>query len=603
MIEHMFGSEADRSFAGILSALEAFVTGLEPGEYAPADVPVVLARVARAEKLCGAARLLLSKRAASLLDDRSDGHASAAKWLAEQQGTSVGQARRELELAGALRDQPELSDALRSGRLSPTQAAVILPAAEADPAAAPDLIETARREPLGVLRGRSRAVVAGSRSEAEAKAHAIWQHSRRFLELGVTDDGMVSLRGEFPPIEGAALRTALEREARRVFAEARKGGLREPHRAYLADALVGLCRGGAFRSGVPEAELVLVCNAESLRGGEVAEGETCEVRGVGRVPVAAVEYLFGAAWAKAIVRDGVDVTSVTHLHRTIPAHVRTALLVRDPTCLVSGCGVTWGLEIDHIVALKDGGRTELENLGPACGRHHFLKSYCGWAFVGRPGEWSFVRLRPGEKVVRTGDRFAVARIGGAVSGAPPEPGAGSDVDFDDEPLDPDEQPCTSAVEALCCRSRSPAVTARLGSVPPAWCRRPRRSRQPEFGPPNPLISGRQGIPSTGPVPEPSRRSTRSGPPRPADPPDQSGKWSEHSRFSEATHLRHLGADLRPTLGLEGESPSGNPNVVAGGGLLAVLVGQVRVLHRSDEGPVRADGASLEPRQPEADGLQ
>ena len=68
----MFASD-DKSFRDILSAIEGFVTDLEPGEYAPGDVPLVLRHIARAEKLCGTARLLLSKRAADLRAGERDG--------------------------------------------------------------------------------------------------------------------------------------------------------------------------------------------------------------------------------------------------------------------------------------------------------------------------------------------------------------------------------------------------------------------------------------------------------------------------------------------------------------------------------------------------
>jgi hypothetical protein len=152
----MFAATTDTSLAEILEALENFVAVLEPGGYTPDDVRVVLGRIVKAEKLCGAARLLLANRAASLLSDARDGHSSPAKWLAEQSGESVGQARRDLEVAEQLKAQPELADALRTGKLSATQASAILPALRADPGSAPQMIDAARSDSLNVLRERSR---------------------------------------------------------------------------------------------------------------------------------------------------------------------------------------------------------------------------------------------------------------------------------------------------------------------------------------------------------------------------------------------------------------------------------------------------------------
>jgi hypothetical protein len=76
----MFAETAsDASFSSILTALEGFVTRLEPAEYRAADVPVVLARIARAEKLCATAKLLMSRRASELYAGDADGATSAAK--------------------------------------------------------------------------------------------------------------------------------------------------------------------------------------------------------------------------------------------------------------------------------------------------------------------------------------------------------------------------------------------------------------------------------------------------------------------------------------------------------------------------------------------
>ena len=42
--------------------------------------------------------------------------------------------------------------------------------------------------------------------------------------------------------------------------------------------------------------------------------------------------------------------------------LRTALVFRDRTCVVPGCHMPYGLEIDHVHPLSLGGPTELDNL-------------------------------------------------------------------------------------------------------------------------------------------------------------------------------------------------------------------------------------------------
>jgi hypothetical protein len=73
-----------------------------------------------------------------------------------------------------------------------------------------------------------------------------------------------------------------------------------------------------------------------------------------------------------------DIRSVSHLGRTINRTLRTALVQRDRTCVVPGCGATFGLEIDHVIPVAEGGPTELNNLALLCHHHHFLKTYGSW---------------------------------------------------------------------------------------------------------------------------------------------------------------------------------------------------------------------------------
>jgi hypothetical protein len=414
----MFDAPADSTFGAILGELEAFVGRLEPEEFAPLHVPLLLSQVARAEKLCGAARLLLTRRAALLRADERNGAVSAARWFAGQSGEGVGVARRDLETAGKLAAQPELEQALRSGDISPAQASVLLPALEADPHAAPELLEAAGRDLLKDLRERCQSVIAAKRTEEEASAREARLRARRHLRFGTTFEGAVSIRGELAPIEGALVRNALEALSRDIFVEARSQGRRESHDAYLADALTTLCKSGAKSAtshGTPRAEIVLHVSAEALRRGSLEPGEFCEIAGVGPVSLSAVEYLFGSSFAKIVIERGVDVASVTHVGRWIPAHIDSALSSRDRVCAVPGCGVGYGLERDHIVPIEDGGKTKLSNLVRLCHRHHFLKTHRYWRLLGRPGSWSWVQIRS-QGIVPRGVLDDVARPGESTVG-------------------------------------------------------------------------------------------------------------------------------------------------------------------------------------------
>jgi hypothetical protein len=72
--------------------------------------------------------------------------------------------------------------------------------------------------------------------------------------------------------------------------------------------------------------------------------------------------------------------------------LKTALIERDAICVVPGCDVAAGLEIDHwVVPFAAGGPASLENLARLCGHHHYLRTHKGFRLDGGPGNW---RWRP-----------------------------------------------------------------------------------------------------------------------------------------------------------------------------------------------------------------
>ncbi|MEI6571648.1 MAG: HNH endonuclease signature motif containing protein, partial [Actinomycetes bacterium] len=120
---------------------------------------------------------------------------------------------------------------------------------------------------------------------------------------------------------------------------------------------------------------------DALKRGHTENGEICEIAGVGPIPVAtATEYL-GEAFLKLLVVDGVDIKTVAHMGRHIPAPLRTAVEERDRVCQVPTCDMTIGLEIDHIKPFSEGGPASLENLVRLCKRHHLQKTHDGYRLI------------------------------------------------------------------------------------------------------------------------------------------------------------------------------------------------------------------------------
>jgi hypothetical protein len=76
---------------------------------------------------------------------------------------------------------------------------------------------------------------------------------------------------------------------------------------------------------------------------------------------------------KVVVTKGVEVTTVAHAGRSIPAHLRTAVEARDPKCIVPTCDIRRGLEIDHRAPwtpTRDTGLANLARLCHLCGIPH-----------------------------------------------------------------------------------------------------------------------------------------------------------------------------------------------------------------------------------------
>jgi len=100
--------------------------------------------------------------------------AKAADDLAKKTGTSKGKAKRTVETAKKLRDQPEVEDALRNGELSEDQAELIADAVDANPSAAGGLLKKAKDHPIDDLRqecGRAKAAADGDEDATHARIH------------------------------------------------------------------------------------------------------------------------------------------------------------------------------------------------------------------------------------------------------------------------------------------------------------------------------------------------------------------------------------------------------------------------------------------------
>jgi hypothetical protein len=145
----------------------------------------------------------------------------------------------------------------------------------------------------------------------------------------------------------------------------------------------------AIRTRRPATVIVRIDYAALIRGYRQGE-ECCEIDGIGLVSVATVRAMMADAFLAAVVTDGIDIRSVVHLGRTVTATQRTALLARDPECVVPGCHVRFGLEIDHVADWANTKVTTIDRLARLCHHHHAQKTRDGWRLDGRPGQWQWI---------------------------------------------------------------------------------------------------------------------------------------------------------------------------------------------------------------------
>jgi Domain of unknown function (DUF222)/HNH endonuclease len=368
-----------------VAALEAIARDVDPGRFEGRDAADLLELFGRGERVCTAAKALLARRVDETGVWREGGHRSAAHWVAEATGETVGAASRTLETVRALEQLPETDAAFRAGRLSETQAAEVASAAGADPSSESALLETASTTSVKGLRDRCRQVRAGA--EADDAAWARRLHETRRAHKWTDPDGAYCFSGRMAPDAGARFDVAWEAHTDRIFREARRAGLREPRAAYAADALVALASDGPCKP----VEVRVTVDSAALARGHTEAGEQCEINRVGPVPVATAQALLDDCSVAVLVRDGDDITAVSSPKRNIPTKLRRALEAQYPTCGVTACANDQFLEIDHVVPVEDGGETSIQNTWRICPHHHYLKTYCGWKVVGTPGNWDFVR--------------------------------------------------------------------------------------------------------------------------------------------------------------------------------------------------------------------
>ncbi|MFI5372101.1 MAG: DUF222 domain-containing protein [Candidatus Eisenbacteria bacterium] len=352
---------------------------LEPGAFSAGAAAALAEELAVTENACGAAKVRMARRAAECGAHRGRGFADASDWMASATGSTMREARRQIEAAVAVEQCPETHDALVKGEVSLAQAGEIARTEGEVPGCEHELLAVARGGSLGAVRdlARKRRVEAIDREELYAS-----QRRARGFSHWRDDLGMV--RGSFAltPEIGVALVNRIDAETDRLWRQrkqAKQDGPREPRAALAADAFAAVIAGKATaRTGAPVVNVVI--DWPALTRGHLHDGERSHLVGGGPIPPRIVAEMLRNAFVKAVLTDGLEVQRVKHFGRRIRAELRTALELGPPpefagvTCDEVGCDRRYGLEWDHVDPVAHGGVTSYENLKAECGPHHWDKT-------------------------------------------------------------------------------------------------------------------------------------------------------------------------------------------------------------------------------------
>ena len=376
--------------------MRGLVRDVDAGALSPAEAVELVDWFAEVERLAAAGKTVAAGAVADSEAWRPAGDRSPADWLAKRTGSTVSDARSVLGTAANLASASgsATDGAFRNGELSLKQAEAVASAARADPAAESELLAMAEHTSLQKLRDEAARVRAGAEDSAERheriRRNRFW---RRWTDAGGARCGSYSLPAEAAAILEAAAQPFIDA----ALDAARRAGEHEPSEAYAADGLVAMAAARAEAAPAPEVrrgrgrkrlcdrrELIGLVDLAALRRGETRPGETCEIVGVGPVPVDVAREVFGDALLRIVIRDGIDIRTVVHTGRTANAVQETAVLVREGgRCLRPGCSLPIS-EIDHTHDYRRTRQTTLDDLGGLCAHDHDLKTRHGHAYRRNP---------------------------------------------------------------------------------------------------------------------------------------------------------------------------------------------------------------------------
>ncbi|CAA0126184.1 Uncharacterised protein [Halioglobus japonicus] len=314
---------------------------------------------------------------------------SCAHWLNWKCGINLGAAREKVRVAHALKDLPQISAALRNGRISFSKVRAMT------------RVATAQNEDYllmiadhGTAAHVERLVCQYRRVQRnEALERDNQLHALREFNWYIDGDGSYVLKGRLSPEQGARVVQALDVAMGTLHEEQRNSAenvsAETPVAAKRADALERIAdtfwgQGGSKDSatikGGDRCTLHLHTDISTLR--EDGDGAESELADGGHVSAETSRRLACdcgvVRWREDANGTALDIGRRT---RSIPPAIRRALERRDGGCRFPGCTARHHVDAHHIQHWADGGETRLDNLLLLCRHHHRLVHEGGYSLA------------------------------------------------------------------------------------------------------------------------------------------------------------------------------------------------------------------------------
>ncbi len=134
--------------------------------------------------------------------------------------------------------------------------------------------------------------------------------------------------------------------------------------------------------------LVILVDGIALKRGYAAPGETCEIPGIGSIPITWINQLLPHIHTELLIHDSVDIRAYATRtrHRTRP--VELAVRVRDRDCVIPRCHRD-PTEFDHRTPYTDTHDTSVANGNRLCTPDHRDKTHHGATLDRNDTHWLY----------------------------------------------------------------------------------------------------------------------------------------------------------------------------------------------------------------------